>query len=265
MGKIREWQDLIGAFIGAFSAFFLWWVSERYTRYIQRKDDIYFIHKCIVDQVNTLLETKRTLSLFVDDKLTKFLLDEEKETDNAYLVDMAFFPLFSTRPLVEEFQKKTTGSGFIDNKILRAYAVSQDLPHIIDDIRKQFDSILNLNKEMVFGKFNTPSIQRASYLKHLVNYKETTVNQMINTNIPIFLKLLTECLVAIEDLRDRGILKWKLKFDSKFHFYWNKKSFEDDRNKTFDRIENYFLPIVKERLRKIDIDYKNMFPNDSEK
>ncbi len=263
--KIKEWQDLIGAFIGAFSAFALWWIAGKYTRHIERKDDVYFIQKAIVDQMNTLLETKRTLSLFIDDKLTKFLLDEEKETNSVYLLDMAFFPLFSTRPLGEEFQKKTTGSGFIDNKILRAYAVSQDLPHIIEDMRKQFDSTLNLNKEMVFNKFNSPTVQKALYLKHLGSYKENAVSQMMNNNIPIFLKVLTECLVAVEELRDNGILKWKWKFDCKFRFYWTRKAFEEDKNKTFDRIENYFSPIVHERLQKIEIDYKNMFANDTKK
>lgn len=254
---IYKWQSLIGAAMGAFSAFFLWWFAEGKRKKVEREENISFFHKAVVDQINSLLGSREVIKLFITEKIDGLLLKKRTEGEKTYSVDMAFFPLFSTRPLSDDLQKKGTGSSFVDNKLLRVFFFSQDFPHIIEDIRKQFDRTLDLNKEMAFNKFNTPNDQRSDYIKNLQNYRNIIWDQIIEKNIPIFFKALVECLVAIEELRSIGLLRWKLKFDVKYKFYFNIKKYEKEKRETYERIDSYFRPIALKRINKIEDDYKN--------
>ena len=254
---LHEWQDLAGAFIGAFSAFAVWWIAEKFKKYNERNDNLYYLQKAIIDQMNTILETRRTIDNFLHEKLDKILTEKKLTSANTYTIDQAFFPLFSTRPLNDEILKIASGSVYIDNKVSKAYNMSQDLPHMIEDLRRQFEATLYLNKEMVFGKLNSPGNQSDLYLKHISAYKNIIEEQILKTNIPIYLKVLTESLVPIEEMRDIGIIRWYLKFAAKYKFFLTRKDFKKAVNDTAKNMEHYFQQLVEERLEQIEKEYSS--------
>ncbi len=242
------WQDLIGAIIGASAPFILWWFAGKYSRYNRRKEDLYYLHRTIADQINTLLDTRDTITKFINEKLTQLIDKPRPENDTQYSVDLAFFPLFSSHPLGDDVHVKSTGSGYVDNKIARAYKLSKDLPYIIDDLRRQFKETLDFNREISFNKLNPPPFQRASYLKDVSEYRKVLITEMLQQNIPISLKILSEALVSIVELREIGLTRWKLKFDTRYRFYLTKSKQRTAAEKTYENIDSYLKPKVTKQL-----------------
>lgn len=249
---VYKWQDLIGAIIGASAAFLLWWFAEKYQQHRKRKQDLYYLHRIIADQINNLMDIRDTIKKFVEEKL-HYLIDTPRlEKETQYSVDIAFFPLFSAHPLSDDIHTRSTGSAYVDNKLARAYKTSKDLPHVIDDLRQQFKETLNFNKEISFNKLNPAGEQRNNYLGHLKEYRKVLRSEMLEQNIPTFLKILTEALVSISELREVGLLRWKLKFDTRYRFYLNKSKQKIASEKTFEEIEKYFESKVSEQLKNLD-------------
>lgn len=226
--------------IGASAPFVLWWFAEKYQQYRKREENLYYLHRIIADQINTLIDTRNTITKFVDETLP-YLIDEPRtESETQYSVDVAFFPLFSSQPLSDDIHIKSTGSAFVDNKIARAYKISKDLPYVVNDLRQQFKETLDFNKEVSFNKLNTATVQRLNYLNHLREYRKVLKSEMLGQNIPVFLKTLTEALVAIEELREIGLTRWKLRFDTRYKFYLTKSKQKEEAQKTFENIDKYF-------------------------
>lgn len=248
---IHKWQDLIGAIIGASSAFGLWWVAEKYTQKSKRTEDLYLINKILVDQINSVIDIKREIESFITKKLMSLINQPKTDQKGQYIVNLAFFPLFSVRTISEEFQTKITTSSYVNNKLMRVYALSQDFPQIIADVRRQFEKILEFNKEICFHKLNPPDLQMQTYINVLLDFKNFLQKEILEHNIQVFFKLLVESLIVTETLRSIGSMRWKLKFDSRFRLYLRKKDYLKDRIKTFERIDKYFESVVDAKLEEI--------------
>jgi hypothetical protein len=251
--EFYKWQELIGAIIGILGSFILWWSAQKYTDYAKRRENLYYIEKSLIDQIISLIENHKTIKSFIDEKLNKLINEPRNESGQQYSVDVAFFPLFSIRSLGADFTKISTGSGYIDNSLIRVYGLSNDLPHIIEDCRRQFDKVLSFNQEISFNKLNDPLPQRQNYISNLINYRNTLTKEILENNIPIFLKNLTESLILIQELRTIGVWRWKWRFDNKYKFYWKNETYLKDKLTTFDNIDKYFEVRIKEKLATFEL------------
>jgi len=246
-----KWQTLVGAAIGAAAPFALWWFTEWRRKEWTWKEDMLYLHKAIADQINLIIEIRSAITRFSATKLIPLIQRTEQENGPAYSVGLAFFPLFSARGLNEEFIKRSTRSSYLDNKLARIHHLSQDLPHIIDDTRMQFHETLKFNKEISFGKLNSPDAQRQMHLDNLREYRRVLEDELLGQNLPLILKNAVEGLVGITEIRKIGILGWRFKFDARYRFFVSGKNVKKERDNTFARIEEYFAPAVEKQLSEL--------------
>jgi hypothetical protein len=246
-----KWQTLIGAMVGASAPFALWWFTEWRRRKWAWKEDVLYLNKAIADQVNLIIEIREAIKRFSETKLIPLIQRTEKENGPAYSVGLAFFPLFSTRGLNEDFIKKSSGSSYLDNKLARVYHLSQDLPHIIEDTRMQFQETLKFNKEISFGKLNSADAQRQMHLENLREYRRVLEEELLGQNLSIILKNAVEGFVGITEIRKIGVLGWRLKFDVRYRFFLSRENYKKERDRTLERIEEYFHPAVEKQIAEL--------------
>jgi len=246
-----KWQDLVGAFLGASAPFLLWWFAQKYEKGQARKEHLYYLARVLNDQVNTIIGVKKTIEAFLANQLSDLLTNIENNPEGVYSADYAFLPLFSVRPLDDKTHEHTTGSNYVDNKIDQSYNRSHDFPLGINDLRGQFIHTLEMNKEIAFNKLNSSESQKVLFKAQVAEFIKIVRRDIIETNIPLYLKTLIQTEVALKELARIGILKWSFRFDAKYRFYWNRKSFLMARNKSYENIEEFFRLDVEKQLKEI--------------
>lgn len=257
---LHNWQALIGSTIGASAPFLLWWLAEKYRERKEKKQYLYYLHRLIVDQINLLAEVEDTARKFLDDKLNALLDNIDKDPVSAYSVPTCFFPLFSVRSLPDDVNKKSSGSGYVDNKVAKVYALSEDFPHIINDIRSQLEHTLEQNEKMAFGKLNSSAAQREELKRNVQGYKEMIEEDLLGKSIPLYFQILAETLVSIKEKESRSSLSWKIKFDPRWKLYTKKKEYLKARECLVSNMDTYFEPMAKDKLKEI-----NKMPDESKK
>jgi len=159
------WQTLVGSLLGAVSPLVIILLFEKYKHRQETREYIYYLHRIVVDQINSLIEIRTTIERFLASAIKAVIENVDKNPDYAYSVDGISFPLFSVRSIPDDVNIKSSGSGYVDNKVARIYALSKDLPHIMDDTRLQLKDTLELNAKIVFDKINAPDVQKDQYKK----------------------------------------------------------------------------------------------------
>ncbi|MFA6446982.1 MAG: hypothetical protein WCW31_01860 [Patescibacteria group bacterium] len=215
-------------------------------------EKLYYLEKLLVDQINNILDTKRTIHHFFDSTLEELLTNIKNHSEESPSLDFTFFPLFSTTPLNDEILKTNTGSGYIDNKIAKTYQLSRDIPLIIDDARKQFLTTMQFNRDYALLKISPPDVQKRSYIYNVKKYRSTLEEDLFEKNFPIYLKVLCETREALNELRKLHIFRWRLKFDPKYKFFLNKRRYIKAKEATYNSIENYFKVAVEKVLSEIN-------------
>lgn len=248
---LDRWQTLVGAFIGATMPFLLWGYIEQHNKQKKRKEYLYYLQRVIVGQINLLVEIRDTTQIFLDSKLDTLLDRIDANPDSAYSVDTTFFPLFSVRPLPHDVNAVSSGSGYIDNKVAKIYALSEDLPHIIGDSRMQLRDTLKQNEKIAFGEKNSPEVQKEQFKRNIIEYKKMLVDDLLGINIPVYLKKLVETLVAVETKALMGDLRWKIKFDPRWRIIFKRSVYLKEREQLVDKMDKYFKPAVDKRLKAI--------------
>ncbi|MBU1557552.1 hypothetical protein KKC45_01165 [Patescibacteria group bacterium] len=251
---IFNWQTLLGAVIGASAPFLLWWFTEVFIRRRRNKEDLYYLEKVVVDQINLLSDIEMTIERFLTLKVKELINNINDTPPESYSADTAFFPLFSTRPLPYDVVRKSSGSGYLDNKIAKAFSLSEDFPHIIKDLRHQFEDTLNRNEKMAFNKLNSPEVQKEQFKINVQVYEKVVREDMLGKNIPMYFKKLTETLVAIRQKSKMSSIGWKIKFDPRWRWYpyLSKKSYFEARAKVMDKMDIHFKPEVDKILKEIE-------------
>lgn len=242
------WQTLIGSFLGAMTPFLLWWITEKYRQKKNYKDNLYFLEKILVDQINDTIEMKKTILDFIDKRLNELVKHIKNNAPDAFSIDSAYFPLFPVLPLSEQIHTIDTKSGYIENKLAKTFQLSRNMPHIIEDIKRQFENTIELNKNLALAQANPPHIQKQNYLDNINRYIAMIKRDMLDTNIPIYLKSLIQTREALNGLRRLGLIKWRIKFDPKYQFHINKKEYQQAKEATFKKIEEYFNKKVEDRI-----------------
>jgi len=249
--KIYKWQSLIGSFIGAMTPFMLWWFTEKYRQRKKFVDNLYFLEKILVDQINDTIEMKKNITDFIDKKITELIKNINENDPNIFSIDYTFFPLFPVTQLSEQIYKINTQSGYIENRLAKSFQLSRNMPHIIKDLKRQFENTIELNRNLALNKINPPNIQKTSYLYNINSYAEMLRKDMLNTNIPVYLKSLVQAREALDELRKIGLRKWRIKFDPRYRFFMTQKMYLTAKENSYDKIEVYFKERVESRLKEI--------------
>lgn len=249
---LDHWQTLVGSAIGAITPLFILWYVEWNKSKKEKKEYLYFLERVIVDQINALIETENTIKNFISTKIKTLLNHIDENPDDAYSVDSIFFPLFSVRSLPEDVNRTSSGSGYIDNKIGKIYAVSKDFPHIIDDLRLQLKHTLDINEKMSVMKLNSAQAQKNQLKRNILEYEKVLKDELLGKNIPIFTKLLAETLVSIRKRNTLGSLFWVIKFDPKWKFYKTKTEYKIAREKIMNDMDICFKQDTNLLLKEIE-------------
>lgn len=250
---LSSWQTLIGAFLGASAPFLLWRFAENYREKKETKQYLYYLQRMIVDQINLLNDADNTIKDFINLKINVFLARIDENPVTAYSVNTVFFPLFSVRPLPDDVNAKSSGSGYIDNKIAKVYALSRDFPHIIDDTRLQLKDTIERNEKISFGRLNSPEVQKAQFKENIEEYRKMVEDEIIGKNFPLYMRKLLETLVALEVKARMTRIAWKLKFDPRWKFYLTRESYLKAKEKIIDDMDLYFKTPMEKRLAEIKI------------
>lgn len=248
---LHRWQELFGAIIGASAPFILWWFAERYKKRKSQKESLYYLERLLVDQINMVQEVKRAIQDFINNGLNQLRVNIRGNPQTAYSIDHAFFPSFSVRPINENIHSINTGSGYLDNKIGKSYMISKDFPFMVDDIRQQFFHTIQLNKDISFNRLNPPEVQKKGYLDNIDAFQGMVQRDMIGKDIPIYLKTLVQTRVALNKFRKIGSIRWYIKFDVRFRFFWTPQAYEETKINNYENMEKYFEKEVDEDLEKI--------------
>lgn len=249
---LYAWQALVGAIIGASAPFLLWWFTEIRQESKKKKNYLYYLERTVVDQINLIVEAEHTINQFCTEKLETVLSNIKSNPHDAYSIDSVFFPLFSVRALPADINLKSSGSGYIDNKIGQIYSMSADMPHIINDARLQLRETIDINKQIAFSKLNSPMVQKEHYKLNIGEYKKMIQEDILKKNLPLYLKKLVETLIAIREKNRISSITWKLKHDPRWKFYKEKSRYIKAKIQITEKMDKYFAEKVKNQLQIIE-------------
>lgn len=245
-----KWQTFFWAMIWAASPFLLWWFAGFISKRNKEKKELYYLERVLVYHINDLLSNRYTIINFIEWNLSSTINDIKMVDSLSYSLHSTFIPLFSIIPINSKVLEINTGSTYIDNKLSYAYNLSQDMPHIIDDTRRQFDSIIENNKILVLWKIQTPEQLSTMYIKNFENFKVTLQDNLLDKNFPTYLKVLVETHEALNYFRKLWFWKWNFKYNTRFRFFKNKKLYNKSLEKIYDNIQESLKDKVDKSLGK---------------
>ncbi len=252
---LNQWQTLIGAMIGAAIPVFFYFLTKWYERYAQHKEDILLLEKTLVQQINNILDVEDAIKKFLSKRLDFLIQSIDKDTAaSKYSANLAFYPLFAINSLTENIYKIKVESGYIHNKLSHLFRISQDIKLSIEDSRRQFENTLQRNDVIAFNKLNSPEIQNNVHKENIKNFKEMVNDNLLNKNIPIFLKQLIHTTAALRVMADLGLYGWKRKFQSRsFRYFRTYKEFREYKLHAIERIESYLEPKILDLDREVEL------------
>lgn len=249
---IKEWQVLVGSLIGAATPFLLWLFTQKHIKKEAEKEYLCYLERIIVNQVNSLFSIEETMKKFIDQNLKDLINNIKRTPKTAYSNDITFVPLFSVQSIQNSVSKKSSGSGYIDNKIVQLSIFSNDFPHIINDTRFQLRYTLEQNRKTTYRKLNPPDIQNNQLLKNIEEYKIMIERDLLNINIPLYFKKLIEALIPIQKRIEIGSFAWKIKFDPDYKFYIKNSSYLKAKENLLNDMDKYFEPLVLSKIEEIE-------------
>ena len=252
---LDKWQTLVGAAIGASMPILFWFFVEWRRRKKERIENWYYLERILVHCINSLVDTRRTIRIFLDGNLEKTISNIQGNIEkSAYSSDRTFFPLFEANLVEESLLKIQTGSGYIDNKIGDVFRLSKDFTWSIEDIKRQFEDTINIQCKIAFSKLNPPDVQGRQYINSLKSFRACVERDILDKNIKIFIKVLMETRVALMELREIGLFRWKLKFSKFGSLVKEIFHFKKLTERRYEIVERTLKDKVDEELRKVDLE-----------
>lgn len=258
-----HWQALIGAMVGAAAPVAFWFFIEWRKRVKRRKENLYYIEKALVLNINMVGEAHRTVSRFIELKLN-ILIQHINEDIKAgrYSLNLAFLPLFNCKPADNNIFRLNTGSGHLDNKLMQIYIMSRDFAESINDLRSQFYSTVELHRMMALNKLNPPKEQGELFRDNVKEFIRIINDEFFNMNIKNYLRALIRTRIVANTYRKWGNRYWQLKFSPKYKFFWTQKDYLKCCDEKFDIIDKYFDKKVTEEVEKTANRLEIKFPPD---
>jgi hypothetical protein len=250
---IRDWQVLVGAFLGAAVPILFWLFIEIYNNYKQQKEDLYYLEKTLAVSISTVGEVQLIIRNFTDNRL-KRLIRHVKESSRAkvYSIDETFFPLFYVHTVSEDINKINTKSAYLDDKISRVSMMSKDFAMIIDNLRSQFTGLVENNRQVIVSKSISPEAQCANYLRNIREFRDVVEKDLYNQDVKSYLKTLVSSRIAVNNYRGLGFFHWKYKFSPSFKYFKDKEAMNTYNDEMFERIDQFFEEKNREEFKKVE-------------
>ena len=254
MDFLYQWQQLIGAFIGAAAPLLLFFVSKFF---IEKREHLTLIGNTLLLAINNLEDTDRTILHFINGNLKSHIQDVNTTEPGDIHGGRTFFPLMFSFQMPSQVIEHSTGSGYLDTQILQAYLKSKDVDLILEDARKQFEQTYVMQESLIQKKLQKDSHIKTDpnkvLLENLNHYKNFIEDAWGNKNLPLYLRNLITAYVTLIEFRKMGRLRWQRKFTPiSFKYFRNKKAIEDFKKNGVKRVETYLED-------KIDTEYKSIF------
>lgn len=242
------WQELLGAFIGAATPITIFIVQQRIeekkriqkeqAHEAKRKSDFFLLlEKNLASAINNLSSIDQMLHRVQDVTLKKLRMRiAEDDAENNYSVGRAFIPMSAVFSLDKEILKESTGSSYIENAIMDCISTSHEMPHLLADISRQFDSTIAMNTQLGLMRVNDPHTHNAKFLDNLNEFEHELLFQAFGHNIPIYLRKLISALIALRSMNTWGLQKWQ-------------ETFGPNSPDGPDRVKKYFKSEVDEMIR----------------
>lgn len=217
---LKDWQQLIGAFFGASVPLVVFYLTIRHERLVEErkkreredveyKDHLTLLERHIVWAINNINDLDRMLHSFLNEKLKEYK-GRINEDDRAgrYSVGQAFLPLTYIFVLDDSLLERSTKSLFLENALMHAISISRDMPSLIKDMSRQFDRTLALNTQLGLIQVNSSQKHNEVLSSNLVEFEIFTKSQMLEHNIPIYVRALITSKVALRKMHQLGFEKW---------------------------------------------------------
>lgn len=252
---IHEWQALIGALVGAATPISLWFLKEWYQKRKNHKDNLYRLEKLLVYNINNVVDARNTIYSFIENKLEELIEHIKQNNDKAYSIGVAFFPLFTIHPIDENIISLNSGSGYLDNKMIKIFKMSRDFASSIDDSRRQFAYTIEVSRNIAFMKLVSPVDQKNQYIQNIEAFREMMRRDLFDKNIKTYIQTLVSARVGINFLRDIGIFRWQFKFSPRYRYFKNRRELKKFCEETHKRIDKFFKKKVDTQVEKIEALY----------
>ena len=247
-----KWQGLVGSLVGASVPLILFLLTNWYLRYLRKEEHISRINNIIVCAVNNLIDIDKTVREFSDIRLVNFIDRIKEDTaNNNYSLGTTYFPLFAKVSFPEDILNHSTRSGYVDNKIMQLFLMSKDFTFVIDDIKRQFEGTLEVNKTITLEKLNAHGFQNNSLIMNIGEYRTLLDRDFLKNNLCIYLKHLAIVGIAIRKLKSLGLLRWKLKFGPSFKYFKDKDIYNKYIEKTQERIDEYLKEETASEIKRL--------------
>lgn len=249
---VYRWQDFLGAIIGASVPILFWFFVKFIEVRRQRKEDLLYLQKNIIYNINIISDIHDTLKKFIDDQFAKLIINiDDRIQKDKYSADRAYFPLFSLCLIDDSLLSRHSGSGYVDNKILQVHKITKELSMGIIDLRHQFNDTISINMNMAFSKMNPPIFHNNQFKDNLNEFKDMVDRDIFTQNIPTSIKVLAETLVAIECINRIGLFRWKYKFSGSFKYFRKHSDFKGFKNNTYERISAFLKGDLDKKIEEI--------------
>lgn len=238
---IYAWQVLFGAFLGAAAPILFWIFLEIYNDNKQQREDLYYLEKTLAVSIDTVGEVQRIIRKFTDNRLKRLVCHvEECSQAEVYSIDETFFPLFYVHTVSEGINKINTKSGYLDDKISRVSMMSKDFAMIVDNLRSQFENLVENNRQVIVSKSISPEAQCANYLRNIKEFRDVVEKYLYHQDVKLYLETLVSSRIAVNNYRELGFFRWQYKFSPSFKYFKNKKTLKKYNDEMFERIDKFF-------------------------
>jgi len=243
-----NWQQLIGAFLGALTPIALFLANEKHQKKQKKKAHLLLLEKSIVLAINNLCDIDNMLHRFISNQLYVAKQRIAQETaNNQYSAGQLFVPLSSTFSFSKELMDETTDSSYLENLKLDVYATSKELPLLLKDLDRQFERTISLNTQMSIAKLIEPEKQNNIFLINLTEFEKYLHSEVFGHNIPVYLRKLASTLIALKKMNELGLTKWKETFPFKPPY----------NEVTEEKMREYFSKEVNNQITKLQKNFKS--------
>ncbi len=245
---IYDWQQLIGAFLGALTPIALFLINEKYQKKQKKKAHLLLLEKSIILAINNLSDIDNMLHRFNSNQLTVAKQRIANESlKNQYSVGQIFIPLTATFSFSDELMNETTDSNYIENLKMDVYATSKELPILLQDLNRQFDRNINLNTQISIAKLNDPKMQNTVFLSNITDFEKYLYAEVFGHNIPVYLRKLVTLLIALKKMNSLGLKKWRATFPFKQPY----------TQEIDEKISAYFSEEINNKIKELDKSFKS--------
>ncbi len=212
---VKPWQEFYGALLAALVAVLLFVLTEWSKSKEGHEEHLHLLHRSIGTAISNLASIDDAIAHFATEKLSKMINGVETHIQEGRIsIDYAFVPLLHVFEFNEILLSKSSGSGYVDRHTIYLLNASKELRKIIDDVNRQFEIILNMNKELVLSQANlNKELQSVAFKNQLASFYGQLQGEF-QDYIRNYAVLLIKAQIGVGKLQIWGVSRWRYIFSN---------------------------------------------------